>query len=102
MIEETGCDAVMIGRAAMGQPWIFSPDRPEPDLILRLSALSRHLELINIYCETGWGLAGIKNHAGRYFKGIPHGASIRQQIYACQSFSELENLTSSLKKEASY
>ena len=89
MMEDTGCDGVMIGRGAMGHPWVFSPDSPEADLNYRITALMRHLELIATHCKTDWGLAGIKNHAGRYFKGIAHGAAIRQQIYQASSFSEL-------------
>ena len=89
MMEETGCDGVMIGRAAMGKPWIFRPDKPEADLSFRLAVLKRHLELIAAHCNTNWGLAAIKNHAGRYFKGIPHGTAIRQHIYQAKTFEEL-------------
>lgn len=95
-MEETGCDGVMIGRAAMGRPWIFRPDNPVPNLNLRLSALKRHLDLIAVNCNIDWGLAGIKNHAGRYFKGIAHGAAIRSQIYQAASFKELQDLVISL------
>jgi nifR3 family TIM-barrel protein len=96
MMEATGCDGVMIGRATLGRPWIFRPDNPNPDLNLRLSALKRHLELIDAHCNTNWGLAGIKNHAGRYFKGVPHGAAIRNQIYNSHSFTELQDIIHSL------
>ena len=99
MMDETGCDGVMIGRAAMGRPWIFRPNNPEPDLSFRLSALRRHLELIATHCNTDWGLAGIKNHAGRYFKGIAHGAAIRSRIYQAASFKELQNLVISLHEK---
>jgi tRNA-dihydrouridine synthase B len=101
MMEETGCDGVMIGRGAMGRPWIFSPDNPEPSLDFRLSALKRHLDLIETNCNTDWGLAGIKNHAGRYFKGIAHGAAIRQQIYQASSFFELQDLILLLEDNSS-
>ena len=96
MMEETGCDGVMIGRAAMGRPWIFMPDNPEPDLNFRLIALKRHLDLIAANCNTDWGLAGIKNHAGRYFKGVHHGAAIRNQIYKSHSFIELQEIIHTL------
>ena len=98
MMEETGCDGVMIGRGAMGRPWIFRPDQPEPDLTLRLTALKRHLDLIASHRATEFGLAAIKNHAGRYFKGIPHGAAIRNQIYQTNSFPELRRLINSFDK----
>ena len=98
MMEETGCDGVMIGRGAMGRPWIFRPNQPEPDLTLRLTALKRHLDLIASHRATEFGLAAIKNHAGRYFKGIPHGAAIRNQIYQTNSFPELQRLVNSFDK----
>ena len=98
MMEETGCDGVMIGRGAMGRPWIFRPDQPEPDLTLRLTALKRHLDLIASHRATEFGLAAIKNHAGRYFKGIPHGADIRNKIYQTNSFPELQRLINSFDK----
>ena len=96
MMEETGCDGVMIGRGAMGRPWIFNPEQPEPSLTLRLTALKRHLELISDHRSTEFGLAAIKNHAGRYFKGMPHGAAIRHRIYQTDSFEELQQLIDSL------
>ncbi len=98
MMEETGCDGVMIGRGAMGRPWIFRPDQPEPGLTLRLTALKRHLDLIASHRSTEFGLAAIKNHAGRYFKAIPHGAAIRNQIYQTNSFPELQQLLNSFNK----
>ena len=47
MMEATGCDGVMIGRAAVGEPWIFDPNAPDsPSFSFRLLALRRHLDLI--------------------------------------------------------
>lgn len=99
MMADSGCDGVMIGRGALGRPWVFRPDNPEPDLSFRLSALRRHLELIATHCNTDWGLAGIKNHAGRYFKGIAHGSAIRQQIYQASSFHTLRDVVISLQTD---
>ncbi|MEA3547816.1 MAG: tRNA dihydrouridine synthase DusB [Thermodesulfobacteriota bacterium] len=98
MMAETGCDGVMVGRGALGRPWIFMPNQPEPGLTLRLTALKRHLDLIASHRSTEFGLAAIKNHAGRYFKGMPHGAAIRNQIYQTNSFSELQQLINSFNK----
>lgn len=92
MMEATGCDGVMIGRAALGNPWIFSPAGPPDTLTLRIAGLKRHLNLISRYLPTTEGLAGTKNHAGRYFKGIPGGSAIRQRIYQAKSFDELRTL----------
>ena len=93
MMAETGCDAVMIGRSALGNPWVFSPaGRPEnPGEIL--AVLERHLELIERFCPADLVLARTKNQAGRYFKGIRGGAAFRRMIYDARNFAELkENL----------
>lgn len=89
MMKETGCDAVMIGRAAIGAPWVFKGDYNSPTLSFRQKALLRHLELIRQFFEEEKILAKTKNQAGRYFKGLRNSASIRQQIYETRSFQEL-------------
>ncbi len=96
MMAETGCDGVMIGRAALGAPWIFSSTiNPQPSINLRLRALHRHLQLIEQYITDRSVLARSKNQAARYFKGIPGGSAMRQNIYATKAFSELKNLIAS-------
>ena len=96
MMQETGCDGVMIGRAALGEPWIFQPDQSQPTLDTRMAALKRHLELIAEHLDSDRCLGRTKNHAGRYFKGIPGGSAIRKQIYDTQSFQELVDITSTI------
>lgn len=96
MMEETGCDGVMIGRAALGAPWIFRPDQVDATLAERVSALTCHLELITRLLDPESSLGRIKNHAGRYFKGVPGGSAIRKQIYDAPSLPELVNLLANL------
>ena len=90
MMHETGCDGVMIGRAALGAPWIFSASAtPNPSLPFRLQALRRYLELIKRF-HPDLHMAPIKNHAGKYFRGIPGGAELRKEIYRIRRLNELE------------
>ena len=97
MLKQTGCDGVMIGRRALGAPWIFSKNvNPQPSLLYRLTALQRHLELVEQIHPTDKILAKIKNHAGKYFRGVLQGSSIRRQIYDAPSFLALKNLLHSL------
>lgn len=96
MLEQTGCDGVMIGRAALGKPWVFREATDNPPLLFRLHALKRHLALIKEYTNPQWALAKTRNHAGRYFKGLHHGAAVRNQIYQMKSFTELESLVDTL------
>ncbi len=92
MMTETECDAVMVGRSTLGAPWVFQPGISSPTLTTRITALSRHLELITQYMNPNHCLGRTKNHAGRYFKAIPGGSAIRKQIYEATSFQELSNL----------
>lgn len=97
MMKRTGCDAVMIGRAALGQPWIFRNEGLEdPSLFFRCKALRRHLDLIQEFHSTETGLGRIKNHAGRYFKEVSGAAAIRKRIYDVTSFRKLRELVDSL------
>jgi tRNA-dihydrouridine synthase B len=98
-IAATGCDGVMIGRAALGNPWIFRPQAGEPSLRRRLATLERHLELIKEYLPAEQVLAKTKNHAGKYFKGHPQGAAIRRRVYEAKSFESLCELVSSLQRD---
>jgi nifR3 family TIM-barrel protein len=96
MLSETGCDGVMIGRGALGAPWIFSAEAPEnPSLAFRLAALNRHLALIAEH-QPDTPPSQIKNHAGRYFKGVPGGAEIRRRIFNQTSYAALQELIASL------
>lgn len=97
MLQQTGCKAVMIGRAALGAPWVFQEQTAPPSLTTRCGALARHLELIAIHLNPHRCLGRIKNHAGRYFKGQDGGSAIRQKIYACRTFPELTELADQLK-----
>ncbi len=90
LMTETGCDGVMIGRAALGAPWIFSPNiNIAPSRNLRLKALSRHLALIDQFLPAERLLGKIKNHAGKYIKGLPGSSTFRRKIFDQKSFNNL-------------
>lgn len=102
MRAKTGCDGVMIGRGALGCPWIFQKEaESSPSLSFRLTALLRHLELINQFHEPQATLAKIKNHSGRYLKGVPGGSAVRKKIYATKSFPALRELIQTLLQSSS-
>lgn len=103
MLELTGCKAVMIGRAAIGNPWIFkqaleilsggtSPQKPAPDEIWKV--LELHLEIILLHYGPGRGLAAAKLHASRYIKGLEGSAGARA---ALSKTKDLKQLRESLK-----
>ena len=90
---ETGCDGVMVGRAALGNPWIFSSkDRPRDPAEICRGAL-RHLDLIERYRpESMRRLAPVKNHMGKYFKGFSRCSVTRQSIFECTTWDALRQV----------
>ncbi len=92
LMQDTGCDGVMIGRGALGNPWIFSGNnRPDSGEKIKSAALE-HLDLIEQYLPADRVLGQIKNHISRYFKGLPGSSRIRQKIFSCHSVRELREV----------
>lgn len=89
MMARTGCDGVMIGRAALGRPWIFRENDRIAAARFRLQALSRHLDLIARFSGKECSMGKIRNHAGKYFKGMANGAALRSSLYAVPTFAGL-------------
>jgi tRNA-dihydrouridine synthase B len=98
MMKQTGCDAVMIGRAALGNPWIFSDI--EPTALQRLEIARRHFNEHVAFnrahlADTDDDLPAIRSfrpHFVWYSKGL-HGAShFREKIMQAESLSEIEDL----------
>jgi tRNA-dihydrouridine synthase B len=89
MADETGCDAVMIGRAAMGHPWIFRQTDhlletgeflPDPGLNERVQVCLRHYDLALRLHGISRGLKEMRKHIGWYLKGMPGVSKIRSQL----------------------
>ena len=85
MKAHTGCDAVMIARAAIGNPWIFQRrNRDQVSLHEMVQLQQRHLKLMVDYYGD-YGLVLFRKHAVRYIVGLPGAAELRQQLMTCQS-----------------
>ncbi len=89
MLDYTGCDAVMIGRAAQGNPWIFrevctylkTGEKPKaPSLEERREVALLHLELLLKYKGEHRGVLEGRKHMAWYFKGVPGGAILREAV----------------------
>ena len=87
--EATGCEAVMIGRAAQGNPWIFhqfthylrTGERlPGPTMHERAAVIVRHLDLLLKYKGNYVGPREMRKHATWYTRGIVHGAVLRERF----------------------
>jgi len=94
MLSETGCAGVMIGRGALGNPWVFSPQGRPDTLQGRLPVIRRHLELAQSYLDVDKMLFRLKNHACRYLNGLAGAGTIRTEIMRQKSFAELSSIFS--------
>ncbi len=96
MMEETGCDGVMIGRGALGNPWVFRPNGMPETVEARLPVIRRYLELAKEHLDSERLLFRIKNHTCRYFNRVHGAAEIRKQIIDSPSLEEIENILARL------
>lgn len=80
MLGETGCDGVMIGRGALGNPWIFRGHPETPSLDERWGVIKHHYSLLqDFYTERG-AMKEILRHVAWYTKGLPFSASFRSTL----------------------
>lgn len=92
MMEETGCDGVMIGRGALGNPWIFGKgERPISLAEIAVLALE-HLRLIEAFLPAERMVGHIKGQISRYFKGLPGSSQTRAEIMAASDLATLRGL----------
>ena len=89
----TGCDAVMIGRAAIGNPWIFARLEREAVAFDAIAALMRrHLALnLDFYGER-LGLILFRKHAAKYIRGLPAELTLRVPLLTAASVDEFDRL----------
>ena len=89
MVEETGCDGVMIGRGALGNPWIFCPEHYDfseersvdfPSLEERQRAIEDHFLLLQSYYGAKGAVQKIRRHIAWYSRGLPFSASFRLKL----------------------
>lgn len=101
MIEDTGCDYLLVGRGALGRPWVFSQIEaylkhetvlPEPPVSEQMRVMVNHVKLI---CENKGEKVGMKEarkHAAWYVRGIRGAAAYRNQIGALSTIEQLEEM----------
>jgi tRNA-dihydrouridine synthase B len=87
----TGCDGVMIGRAAIGNPWIFAGlDREQVSLADKATLMRRHLSLNLDFYGTQTGLLLFRKHAAKYILGLPGEALIRERLLTTVTVAEFD------------
>lgn len=98
MLDYTGCNGVMIGRAAEGNPWIFrdvihylktGEVLPPPTISERIEVAKHHFDLLIKYKGEHRGTLEGRKHMSWYFKGIPGGAVLREYINKAETPSQM-------------
>jgi len=90
MRRATGCAAVMIGRAALGAPWVFC-ERP-PSAGQRAEIIRRHCALIRLHLPERLALQQLKKHLVWYSSGRPFGARLRPALFAATTAADVQDL----------
>ena len=106
MLKITECDGIMVGRGAIGNPWIFSElvsafeniEFTEPTIAEKIDTCIYHVRLMREHKGEYTGAAEIKKHAASYIKGVNSEASVRDRIMRTQSTAEIEELLLELKE----
>lgn len=93
MFEETGCDAVAIGRGALGDPWIFSrllksgeispwPEtQRKPEIQELIKTITRHMDMLVELKGESLAVKEMRKHIAWYIKGVPGAAAVRRDIF---------------------
>ena len=92
MMAETGCDGVMIGRGALGNPWIFQETgRPEnlPEIV---AGAREHLQLLEEFLPAERLLGHVKSQISPYFKGLPGSSTLRVKVFAAENLQGLREI----------
>jgi nifR3 family TIM-barrel protein len=105
MLEETGCDGVMIGRAALGNPWMIYRTvqyletgklMGEPSVREKMAVCILHLDRLIALKDEYIGIREMRKHAAWYLKGIRGNARVRDLINECSTRADLVSLLNQL------
>ncbi len=108
MLEKTGCDAIMIGRGALGNPWLFSKINayldecrvlPDPTVLQKMTVMLKHIEKIIEYKGEYTAMREARHHAAYYTKGMRGSAALRKRISEFEHFEQLQELAFEIIKD---
>ncbi len=107
LLNETGCDGVMIGRAALGKPWIFNSLKTNtsadavinPDLSQIINIAQRHFLMLTEYYNNSLSVNLSKKHFNYYFKGFNGASNWRKQFMNIKHTDDIFSLLNQMAKE---
>lgn len=101
MLEETNCDLIMVGRGALGRPWVFSQINayleygrviPEPPVSEKMRVMIKHIETLCQYKGDYVGMREARKHAGWYTKGLRGAANYRRELGTLENMEQLQEI----------
>lgn len=107
LLQTSGCAAIMIGRAALGNPWIFrrmrsclerGEDPGPPTRRELIETALRHLEMLCRFKGERVGVREMRRHAGYYLRGLPGAASLRERLVRAVTREEMAALLASIAR----
>ncbi|MDK8767349.1 tRNA dihydrouridine synthase DusB [Corynebacterium freneyi] len=105
MMDETGCDGVVVGRGCLGRPWLFAqlsaelrglPVPPPPTFAEVAGILRRHAELLVEHEGERKGCRDLRKHIGWYLRGYPAGSEVRTALTRVTTLAELDEVLAPL------
>ncbi|MER3389935.1 MAG: tRNA dihydrouridine synthase DusB [Microcella sp.] len=112
MVEQSGCDGIVVGRGCLGRPWLFGDLaagfrgeqlRIRPSLGEVADAFRRHAELlVEFFDDEVKACRDIRKHVAWYFKGYPVGGELRARLAAVESLQQIDDLLGELDRAVPY
>ncbi|RYJ00050.1 MAG: tRNA dihydrouridine synthase DusB, partial [Actinomycetales bacterium] len=111
MVEETGCDGVVVGRGCLGRPWLFrdlddafrgDPSTALPTLGEVAAMMRRHAQLLGDWLGEERGCVEFRKHVAWYLKGFKAGSAVRSQLGLVSSYAALDSLLGDLDPDETY
>ena len=107
MLDETGCDAVMIGRGVLGNPWLIKEcveylennnkiDRPTPTE--KVEMVLKHLRYLEEIKPTKVVVLEIRNHVSWYLKGLPNANEVKNKVFGTKDLGDIISILEDYKK----
>ncbi len=107
MLDTTGCDAVMIGRGVLGNPWLikntinYLDGKPlfEVSIDDKINMCLKHLEYLEKLKNDKLATLEIRNHIAWYFKGVSGSSTLKNNIFKCKNVDEIRKILLEFKEE---